>query len=48
MGPDEFCLELAREIKANWPDFKADEYALAYMIQDWCERKEKEEADSGE
>jgi hypothetical protein len=40
MGPDAEFLALARGIKANWPDFKADEYALAYFLQDWCEKQE--------
>ena len=43
MGPDAEMLELARRIKANWPDFKADEYALAYFLQSWCEEKEAQE-----
>lgn len=43
MGPDEISLNMARAIKENWPDFAADEYALAYFIQGWCEKNIPEE-----
>jgi hypothetical protein len=44
MEPDDRCLELARHLKAKYPQIEVGDIELAYTIQWWVEKQDDEGA----